>query len=750
MDYYRLMVRGWLKGQLYLDKQPSPELLALADPYDPAQNGPYKLGDATYFKGHYYLYFGVAPAFTLMLPYRLITGGEMYMGTAVFVFLLLAFFTATGLWLMIRRRYFPESSAWIAPLGVLGLGFGTHLLALAQRPMIWELPIAGGVAFTLLAVAGGYWAIHGRRPQLAMALAGLSLGLAVASRPTCLFAAPLLLAPLWLAWRERKPGRAWWKMALAAAVPLGACGLMLMAHNYARFGNVFEFGQHYQLSGAYEGKLVHFSPRFIGYNFAVYFFQPLKWTWEFPFALAWGDERHLPRGYFGTEEVCGIALTLPFVWLVLALPLAWRRRTGDDARTWTATACCIGGYAIPVLLVILSWFSTCARYQADFAVVLGLVAAGGLLALERAAQQRNRRALLVSFAAVVCLVTVVMGTLLSFDYHGRSMRRSAPLRWQKLGHVTHLALSHVGRWLGHVEGPRVLKVRFKPQPVGTVETFWRAIDARAEERIVVEHTGDHLIRFGYARGTAPITWGRLLKWETDHTHTVSVQLPSLYGATNRGLSGLRKTEEFRERSSAAVWFSGGRALGTVAPQPPVDLVIGGEVGADFSGEVRGITMRLFRPDEVGPAVPVDQDAPRGGTLRMRVIVPDRLHEEGEPLFSAGAHYRSSILFVRAVEGGVKFYYENYATCLVESELVRPSPAGHTLEIELPACGPERFGKEATGDVVMRVDGREVMRSRQVCYEFFPGNEEIGRNPFGTTCGPEFRGWLLDVQWVRAD
>ncbi len=45
-DYYQLLVRGWKKGQLHLDKAPAPELLALADPYDPAQNGPHRLGDA--------------------------------------------------------------------------------------------------------------------------------------------------------------------------------------------------------------------------------------------------------------------------------------------------------------------------------------------------------------------------------------------------------------------------------------------------------------------------------------------------------------------------------------------------------------------------------------------------------------------------------------------------------------------------------------------------------------------------------
>jgi hypothetical protein len=239
-DYYRLLVRGWRKGQLALDKQPSPELLALADPHDPAQNGPHRLADASYFRGKYYLYFGAAPALTMMLPYTLITGREMTMGAAVFGFSTVAFGAATGLWLAVRRRYFPGSSVVIAPLGVLALGFGTHLLALLQRPAFWELPIAAGIAFTFLALAGVYRAIHAPKGWRAMAGAGLCLGLAVASRPTCLFAAPMLLAPIWCGWRERTtPGaQSWWRLAAAAALPLAGCGLAIMAHNYARFGNV--------------------------------------------------------------------------------------------------------------------------------------------------------------------------------------------------------------------------------------------------------------------------------------------------------------------------------------------------------------------------------------------------------------------------------------------------------------------------------------------------------------------------------
>lgn len=748
-DYYQLLLRGWMKGQLHLDKAPSPELLALADPYDPAQNGPHRLGDVSYYKGKYYLYFGAAPALVPMLPYRLLTGREMTTGAAVFCFATLAFVTASALWLAIRRRYFPTSAAWIAPMGVLGIGFGTHLLALAQRPMNWELPIAAGAAFTLLATAAAYGAIHGSRPLGAMALAGLGLGLAVGSRPSCLLAAPLLLAPIAFAWRAQDPARSWWKMSLAAAVPLGACGLALMAHNTARFEHPFEFGQHYQLSGAYESKLVHFSVRFIPHNFAVYFFQPLKWTWEFPFVLAWGDTRDLPAGHFGTEEVCGIAVTLPFVWGLLALPLAWMRRAPEESRALTATLASLAGYAAPVTILLLSYFGTCARYQADFAVPLGVLAGCGLLALERAVPRGGWAGLVRGTVLVVSLVTVAVGALLAFDYHGRSLGRSAPERWLRWESTIHHGLSTIAGALGAIDGPRELKVRFQPRPSGTVETLWRPTDPRADERIVVEHAGDRLIRFGYARGAAPVVWGRLLEWKTNHTHTVRVQMPSLYGPPNRWVGGLRRPQEFRERSCAAVWFSGGRALGTIVPPLPRDIAPGGAIGTDFSGEVRRQRTRVFRADEIGPVELVPPDARRGGTLRLRVFFADRLHEEGEPLFAVGAHYRSSILFVRAAPGGgVKFVYENHGVGVVESDVVYPSPEGHTVEIELPAFHPERFGEEATGDVLVRADGVQVLHGRQVCFGFAAGSEAIGLNPFGTTCGPVFRGWLLAAEWQR--
>src|SRR5437879_2367193 len=64
-DYYNFLVRGWRSGHLYMAKEPAPAMRALADPYDPALNAAVRLGDASYFDGHYYLYFSPVPAAVL-------------------------------------------------------------------------------------------------------------------------------------------------------------------------------------------------------------------------------------------------------------------------------------------------------------------------------------------------------------------------------------------------------------------------------------------------------------------------------------------------------------------------------------------------------------------------------------------------------------------------------------------------------------------------------------------------------------
>ncbi len=746
-DLYSLLVEGYRKGHLYLDRAPPAELLALADPYDPAQNGPYRLPDASYYRGHYYLYFGVVPAVILMLPYAVVTGHLLPTGGAVLFFCVGGFLAACRLWLDLRRRYFPDSALWTGALGVLVLGMGTHVLALARRPMVWELPIAAGFAFAMLALVAVHAAVHGRRPLAALGLAGLFLGLAVASRPPILFGTLLFLPPLWLL--MRRESRAWktgWRYGLAAAAGLALCGAALLAHNYARFDNPLEFGQNFQLTSSRELSNRHFGWDYVRQNLRVYYFFPLRWSWQFPFAWAQTPGWSIPD-YAGSEEMCGLGVTFPFLWLALAAPLAVWQRTGAERRALAAMVGAIAGLYLGVGLFLLTFFSTTERYLAEFAPALALLAVCGWLGLECWAQQKRWRIWIPFGAAIAAAATVPVGVLVSFNYHGNTFSRDNPAAWQRLERAGHGTLARLGVWKGVFEGPRVLKIRFQARAAGTVETIWRANDARADERLFVKHLADREICFGFSRGDRPVSWGRPLTWQSGHTHTVELQLPSLYGGTRPVGLGLRRLEEFRERSSVVVWFSGGRALSLlVAPLPP-GTAPGGAVGADFSGDVRGLTKRVFRFDEVEPVA--EPGWPRGGTLHLRVILPEPLAPEGEPLFATGVLYGSDLVVVRdAGAGAVAFHFEHHgAPALVTMPLRLDPRLEHRIEITLPSCTTGAYSSSARGEVILRVNGGEVLRGRSDCNAFGAGSELIGRNPFDSGSARDFRGWILDARWV---
>jgi hypothetical protein len=747
-DLYSLLVRGYRKGHLHLDMAPPAELVALKDPYDPAQNGPYRLPDASYYRGHYYLYFGVVPAVALMLPFAVLTGHDLSTGAAVLICCVAGFLAASWLWLSLRRRYFPASAPWTGALGVLVIGLSTHVLALARRPMVWELPIATGFALAMLALGAVHAAVHGRRPLMALGLAGLFLGLAMAARPPTLFGAALLLAPLWLLIRrESHPMRNAWRHGLAAAAGLIACGMVVLAHNYARFENPLEFGQNFQLTAARELSNRHFGLDYAWHNLKVYYLFPLRWSWEFPFVSAQTPGWSL-SDYAGSEEMCGLGVTFPFLWLALAAPLASWQRPEAERRSLGAMLGAIAGLYLGVGLFLLTFFSTTERYLAEFAPALALLAVIGWLGLERWAQRTRWRFLITPLTAIAAVATVPMGVLVSFNYHGNTFSRDRPLAWLQLERASHDALARIGVWTGAFEGPRVLKIRFQPRPIGTVETIWQAQDARANERVVVEHLAERELRFGFARGNSLVRWGRPLKWELGHTHTVELQLPSLYGAPGAVSNGPQRLEEFRERTSVAVWFSGGRALGLIVEPLPTGAVPGGAVGSGFTGDVRRMSKRPFRVDEVPQAG--EPGWPRGGTLHLEVMLPTPLAPEGEPLFAAGALYASDLVAVRdAGAGAVIFQFAHHGAPPLTTRPLRLDPrAEHRIEITLPSCASRIFSNAARGEVILRVNGEEVLRGGTAeCSAFGAGSESIGRNPFGMGSTREFRGWIVEARWI---
>jgi tetratricopeptide (TPR) repeat protein len=393
---YNLLVQGFRAGQLNLKKDPSPGLATLADPYDPAVNGPYigDAGDMSYYRGKLYLYFGVTPAVVLLWPCAALTGHYLTDREAVIIFYTLGLLAAAGLLYAIWRRYFSESSIWVPAGGLLALGLAAGALDLSLWCDVYEVAVSSGFAFTMLSLLAVWQAYHDRkRTALWLSLGSLAYGLAVGSRPSVLFGAIILLLPVAQAWRQacsEAYSEAWAirrlaLLSLAAVGPLGLIGLGLMVYNALRFHNPFEFGWHYQLGGGYNPvTAIQFSLHYFPFNAWFYFLEPMRWAGHFPF-LQTVQPPPLPAGYFGVGKSYGgiIPVYFPLAWLALAAPLAWRGRPAAEASVlrWFV----VGLFLLfgVCTLTLGFFFSASSRYELDFVPVLMVSAVIGLLGLER-------------------------------------------------------------------------------------------------------------------------------------------------------------------------------------------------------------------------------------------------------------------------------------------------------------------------------------------------------------------------------
>jgi hypothetical protein len=378
---YNLLARGILKGHLYLDK-PAPEFLQhLPNPYDPAANAPardpfqYRLSDLTYYRNRIYMYFGVAPALAVFIPWHLLTGAWLLQWAAVLLLCVVALLVNFSLFRAVRGRIFPAAAPWTSAAAMLVLGFASYAPLLLARADMWEVPLA--LDYLAVAVAlRCLWEAAEQPAACARWLAGASaaFGVAFASRPTVLPNAAILLLPFLLP-AVRRRAMAW----VAAGLPLLLCGVGVAWYNAARFGSPFEFGVHYMLLGAYYLRPHSFDLRYIPANLHSYLWRGVEWTRNFPYVERSPDTR-LAGDYAGTEHVSGILADAPILWMA-AFTVFWaaRRPPGAGFRLLAAAA---GWVAFSSLALLACFVGANGRYELEFAPALALLAALGIPAAE--------------------------------------------------------------------------------------------------------------------------------------------------------------------------------------------------------------------------------------------------------------------------------------------------------------------------------------------------------------------------------
>ena len=374
-EYYNLLVKGFQVRQLNLKTEVPPALAQAADPYDPSVHSRYPVLDMSYYKGKLYLYFGVTPAVVLFWPYAALTGQYLLQKDAGLIFCAVGFLASVWLLCAAWRRYFAEVHVGVVAAGVLGLGLATGTPILLARCDVYEVTIGCGYALTMLALVWIWRALHDSSQRGRwLAAASLAYGLAVGARPSLLFGAVVVLVPVVQAWRER--GKVWVAL-LGATGPMTVIGLGLMAYNWLRFDNPFEFGWHYQLAGDRQVTRQLFSVRYLWINFRVYFLEWTPWSGRFPFVREIAVPA-LPAGHGVVEQTFGVLTNIPLVWMALGCC----SRCGEarsSLRWFLVTAALLFGSCT---LTICLFFAACIRYEVEFLPPLVLLAVIGILSVE--------------------------------------------------------------------------------------------------------------------------------------------------------------------------------------------------------------------------------------------------------------------------------------------------------------------------------------------------------------------------------
>ncbi len=449
--------------------EPSAELRAKANPYDWA-NVRLWFWDASYYKGHYYLYWGPLPALGIAVAKTVFRinreVGDQYPLFVGYIVLLIA-----GALLIERmaRRLFPAIPYWFVLLSIGVFAYANPTPYMIATPGIYEAAIVDAQAFLLLGVLFAFEAIwrgkDGPTPRRYLVMAGTSWVLAIACRisagpPTALLClATALFAPAGDrgVWRRRARDLLW----VAAPVAVGSA--LLLAYNKARFDAWFEFGIGYQLNTM----PMKISSKYLALNLHSYLLRPIGASCRFPFVAALRNvgPRGFPAGmayppeYMTGEPVVGIWSSAPWSWMVvIAIVLTMAR----PLRRWIPAAApadappadpfatrsrwwclaCFGILATVPLLPIAAGIGATMRYLADVSTGIVLVAIWGLWWLiDRLRDRVWPRRAVIAGAVLLALATVVLGVLLGFTGYDDMFKWHNPRLYERLTR----ALSFCGR-----------------------------------------------------------------------------------------------------------------------------------------------------------------------------------------------------------------------------------------------------------------------------------------------------------------
>jgi hypothetical protein len=456
--YYDQLATAFEHRSLSLETKPSQALLALSDPYDPAERaGISFLKDASLYNGRYYLYFGPIPALILAV-FKLMGLGRLGDQYLVFVFVSGILIFQSMLIFKVWKLFFQNVPVWILSLCILFGGLISPLTWILTQPRIYEAAASSGQFFFL---GGFYFAITALEQKTAankyflLLIGGIAWMLAIGSRLTQILPIGfVILIIAFLLIEAHRPNNGLSKVILAIEFLCGPIILgvaVLARYNWTRFHSVFESGLSYQLAGLdlHGNGRVLFSPLYILPNLYGYLVMPPQINRTFPFLLSIPGNGisvfpfiTLPQIYYN-NVLTGLLLSTPFILFagvcVISVMLKKKDLMGlvaqaDDLHLFRWLVVALSGAFLFGFVPFIFFFWVAAHYQLDFVpslVILSILGFwwGYIFTTHKTELVRKAYA----FIGIILIVTsIIISILLVLSAHADKFQKFNPVPWDFL------------------------------------------------------------------------------------------------------------------------------------------------------------------------------------------------------------------------------------------------------------------------------------------------------------------------------
>ena len=377
---YQELAHSLAQGTVELTEHVAdPALVSAENPYDTialwVEQIPYSM-DYAYYEGKYYEYFGIAPELLFYYPYYCLKGSDLPNYKAVYGFYILfvigVFLTTSG----IVKRYVKSIPYFYFLLINAATVFLANFLYLTFRSDIYNIPIIGAVSCTFMGI--GLW-LHGlsvsNRTARITLVAGGSLFMAFVAgcRPQLLLLSGVAI--IWFlfekGWKERKilSGKTI-PETIAFFAPYILAAALVCWYNFARFGNIFDFGATYSLT---TNDMNHrgFNMNRLLRSLYCFLFQPATVNTDFPFLMPSQVEGNYMGRFLSEYTYGGILIANTFFICIWLWFIRGIKKT-DRAIKATVLFFVLGG------VVIAAFDANAAgvlyRYTCDFAPAFALAA----------------------------------------------------------------------------------------------------------------------------------------------------------------------------------------------------------------------------------------------------------------------------------------------------------------------------------------------------------------------------------------